>query len=207
MTTQIISHNVLILPPDDVSSALIQVSALIHRQVPSKVVLGESALPHLSVFHVKYPESHKYQVHDTLTKLSGQIERFKLRLKPISLVLGTVFLDVDGVSRELVNLHNQVVDQLNPLRNGLQFEEELSLPGITPLQVEMVQTYGHSVVKKTYQPHITLSRPMDSTQLSQAAALVPTALAVEFEVQQIHLGVRGPNGTCPEIVSSYTLNL
>lgn len=204
MNESFLARNIVLLPPKVVKDKLIELSKLINNLVPSKVVLDkQTALPHISIYQLKYPAHESQAINHKLKHISETTSSFIIKCQPISLVLGTVFLDVVSPNLPLQNLHNQVVDGLNLLRRGMYFEDELNLPNITTKQLKMIHKYGHLIVKDTFQPHFTLTRPVDPDSLDGARKLIPDDFSLEFRIDALHLADRGPNGTCPQILHTF----
>jgi len=196
--------NIVITPPKKIGDKLIELSQSIDKEVETEFTLNyKNALPHLTLYQAKYPQTNLELIKQTLKEVASNLAKLEVILDSFSTPLGYVYLDARKTD-DLFQFHKQIVDKLNPLREGLMFTEHLSLPGITPTQRDSVYKYGHLLVMNEFWPHVTLSKPKHLADIDKVKQVLPSKVSYTFEVDALHLAAFGPFGTCPEILETFS---
>lgn len=189
-----------------VADELIAKSREIASVVPSKIVLNTTdMLPHMTIYTTNFPQKHMSEVIQRLSQIAAQTKSFPILFNRAVIDMQTIFLNAH-MTEDLYMLHERIVDSLNELRNGLYDEGELSLIGDDERRKKSLLTYGMWAAKELYIPHSTLSRPFDSARCNDALAVVGSEVHIETVIETISLVIRGPNGTCKEILETFSLS-
>lgn len=199
----VLKRNIVILLDDSLTSQLIQLSEEINSKIPSAIILNAVDMyPHITLYTTNYPRDNEELVMEKLSKLSQNV-------RPFSIVLNKPIVDMLGVwinaAPNLQRLHELVVDTCNPSREGLYDEKELIAIGDNTQRQESLKKWGMWAAKELYIPHITLSRPIDSSGLEEALHVLPEALCFNAQVKEIAYVERGPHGTCKKILEKFSL--
>ena len=106
-------------------------------------------------------------------------------------------------------MHMQLLDKLNPLREGLLLSN-LTPTGyvtgekFTKDEAENVRKYGAVVVNKLFKPHISLAKLKKDVEESELYRILGNA-SYEFKISEILIGEMGNHGTVTKILEKYPL--
>ena len=202
----LVPRNIVISFDEKLTSQLIKYSQEINKLIPSKVVLNKTdQLPHMSIYSTNFPEYNLREVNKRLTDFVKSQKPFKVTFSSKVVDMKTIFINADP-NKKLQNLHNILVDQLNDLREGLYDEKELGFIGDHKERRISLVKYGMWAAKELYVPHISISRPKDSTQCKRALDLLPNNILFRSEVKRVSLVERGHDGTCKRVIQTYLFN-
>lgn len=197
--------NVVILFNEELTEELINLSHFIASKIPSKVELNRTdALPHLTIYTTNYPTKNLMKIKKKLSLVVKKFNQFTLQFSTKIVDMNTVFINAE-LNKTLQNLHSDVVDALNPLRDGLFDEKELALIGNNEARKKSLLMYGMWSAKKLYVPHISVARPFDQASCKQALNLLPKKIHYMTPIKHITLAERGHDGTCKKIIKIYSL--
>ena len=123
------SRNVVILFNEVLTQELIDLSRLLALRMPSKVELNRSdAFPHMSIYTSNYPNKNLVKIEEKLTYIVKRFCPFLVQFSKKVIDMNTIFINADP-NETLQSLHTEIVDSLNPLRDGLYDEKELEFIG------------------------------------------------------------------------------
>lgn len=196
--------NIVIIPDTATAAVLTDISHWLAKHVASDFVLNDSEFrPHLSLFPNQYPQKNKATIESSLINLSKHSQPFRITLTGYSQISGFIFADAVKTD-ELVSLHSDAVEVLNPLREGHMPSLVADLKGLNPAQQASVEKYGNPIVLDSWEPHVTLTHINDIERAKQILEALPP-INLEFDVAAIHLSRFARWGTCPEILESFPL--
>lgn len=200
-----IDLNVVILPDKDLSLKLIQWSQRLSSKLQTNYVLDTTNyLPHLSLYSARYPVKNKQLIEEAAADIAHNLHSFNISLSGFSFFSGYVFYDAQQTS-ELIELHETMVDRLNPLREGLISDNQKQLTGLSLDQKKAIQEYGYVSVKKLYMPHISIT----SLGNPSKGDLVKEILLGEvnsFSVKTLAISRFANYGTFPPPLKTYFIN-
>lgn len=197
--------NVVVLFDEVFTEELIKLSRFCSAKIPSKIILNKTdALPHMTLYTTNYPTNNLAKIKNKLLTLLKKFHQFPVRFSSKVIDMNTVFINADP-NVELQQLHIEIVDELNPLRDDLYDKKELKLIGDNVERKNSLLTYGMWAAKDLYVPHISVIRPFDVTQCNEVLDLLPTKIHYVTLVGQIGLVERGHDGTCKKILQTYSL--
>ncbi|HEX7041984.1 MAG TPA: 2'-5' RNA ligase family protein [Patescibacteria group bacterium] len=202
----LLQRNIVILFDDALTQEFINLSEKINKKVPSDIVLNKADMhPHATLYTTNFPEENEKKVIDKLQEITAHLNPFSMTFsKPVVDMLG-VWINADIIP-ELQQVHEIIVDGLNPFREGLYDEGELKAIGDNKKRQESLVKYGMWAAKELYIPHVTLSRPKDSSRLEEAMALLPQKTNYQANITEIAYVERGRFGTCKKILEKFPLS-
>ncbi len=201
--TMLIPRNVVLTFNNTITNTLIDWSTQLNEVYPSKIILNRiDAVPHMTLYTTQYPEENEQKVMDTIGSFVQNRQPIEVAFTKTSFVVGTVFLDAI-ITPQLTQLHSDLVDLLNPLRNGAYDKEELKLPGLTAKMKQCLIDYGMWAVKDIYVPHISLGRPFNGEDGPKMISLLPNDIHITTQVSSLSFVETGPNGTCKKIIKTF----
>ena len=201
-----VDRNIVITFGNHLTNEFIKLSQKINNMIPSKILLNEiDEIPHLTLYMAKYPKKNIAKVLNKLNKILSSIKCFELIFNSKSCQSsGTVFIEA-VVTNELYKLHEDLVNILNPLREGLYNEDELKLSGLTKKKKISLINYGMRAVKGDYVPHVSIAR-INPEQYSQSVLkILPHKISYKTIVEKISFVIRGHDGTCKKILNTFKL--
>jgi len=199
------SWNVVILFNETLTEELIKLNHLIVEKIPSKIELNKiDALPHMTIYTTNYPTKNLSKIKIELALVVRKFQPILLQLSSKAIDMNTVFINADS-DVILQQLHTQIINVLNSLRDGLYDKKELELIGNNEKRKRSLLTYGMWAAKKLYIPHISIARPFDASLCKQALDLLPKKIDYLTKIEYIALVERGHDGTCKKIIETYSL--
>jgi hypothetical protein len=121
------------------------------------VLSEDTCVPHLSLYMVQLKVSDLPKVEDWMRKLAATITPLQLEACRTSQVRG--YLDVEYRGSDLLNaVQMQVVNALNPIREGMPAKEIERMNAAEGLKRQNFQKYGYPNVGDLFRPHLTFTR-------------------------------------------------
>jgi 2'-5' RNA ligase len=160
---------------------------------------------HLTIYSPEYPEENVSKVYDEVEALAGKLTPFKLSFLDFNAVDG--FVGARFAKTALAEMiHRQIVERLNPLRDGHIREKYLKeLEGnYSPQQRELIKRFGSPLVFDFYQPHLTLARLVDNREAQSVVAELNSRDKLPLaRITKMAVAAMGPNGTCTKIIETF----
>jgi len=202
-----IDRNIVVLFDKKLTNQFIKLSENISSVIHSKINLNlNDEIPHLTLYMTKYPAKNNNKVLEKLKEISSHIKPFKIFFNSKSLhSTGTVFIDT-LFNNNLYMLHSNLVDTLNPLREGLYNKDELNLPSLTNEKKQSLINYGMWAVKKNYTPHVSVGRIDIKESVKKVLDLLPNVINYKTIINKIAYVERGHDGTCKKILKTFKLS-
>lgn len=202
---QTIDLNVIILPDDTTTKRLARWSKTVARKHKTFYTLDtNNHLPHLSLYSARYPVKNKNAVQSILQHITKEQKTFFIELSSFSVFSNYLFYNA-LTNAALQQLHECIVEKLNPLREGLISDTTRALTGLSPEQKEMILAYGYVSVKKLYMPHISITRFKEQVTLETMKMLLPDEKTV-FRAEKLAISLFAVHGTCPQPLTQFYLN-
>lgn len=104
---------------------------------------------------------------------------------------------------QLARLQMDVVNAINPIRDGMRVKDKARMLEATGLVRENLEKYGYRGVGELFRPHMTLARFTDCKEIDTSILPDPK----EFSGQFIRIGMfeMGDNGTCIRKIAEFEL--
>lgn len=199
--------NIAIKPSSEVTKQALQLSEEINKKADAYFILdGRNFFPHLTLYSPEYPERNLNEVLATISDIAKQSPSFTTSKSSLSSHLGYIDVAFDK-SQEWVQLHELVMNALNPLReNHLRekYKHPEELAKYSKDQQEYIQKYGYAEVLTTFRPHLTLSRLKDEAIAKEIAAGLHFPIE-SFRIDTIAAYTMGDYGTCIKLIKEFSM--
>jgi len=135
------------------------------KEFEFKYILNkENAIPHITLFQGLFPEKNIDNLAQAISDIAGNTRGFKLKFKDLVNFKSSVWAEFIK-NPEVSNLHARVVEDIQPLREGLvepQFESTHPVyQSLTVTRRKMVDEYGYPHLFEMFEPHISLMKLVD----------------------------------------------
>ena len=201
--------NTAFIPPKEVSEEVIELSKVIGNQADAYFVLdGINFYPHITIYPPEYPEKNVPRVLEVIEGLVSLIRpRFNsIAFKFTKTKLGQGYFGlVFEHSVEIQRVHEEIVQALNPLREGrirdkyVEYHMEFN-----SRQLQNIEKYGYPGAMDLYNPHLTITRLKDEDRFKEILSTVKWDIS-EFTVDKIGVYKMGEHGTCRELIKGFNL--
>jgi 2'-5' RNA ligase len=197
-----ISADIVILPSPAISALAIKVSSGLHQFGTLSVLEEGKIFPHASLYMCQLKTADLPKVESILTGIAA---RHSLKiLEAAEYAQENRYIDIEYMRiQDLDQLQEQVLEFINPVRDGLRPQDEARLKTAKGQDLENLKKYGYRGVGEAFRPHLTLARfvleqELDTSTLPQVS---------EFSGSFTHLGLfeMGPNGTCVRRIATFAL--
>jgi hypothetical protein len=197
----VFSCNVVIIPPEEIRQAAIEISQRIAAHGSHMTLNAISAIPHITIHQFAFPSQNILAVDEAINRAAWGRKPFQLTLAKVSEYPGNaIFWDVD-MNDMLMGLHSQLVKDVNNLRDGYITElHPACLTGPVDIGADRrknLAKWGNPLTLGTFLPHLTLSVLADSKLMSTAMSIASQLQGMTFQVDAIYMATLGPRGTCP----------
>jgi len=165
-------------------------------------------IPHITLYQNIFPVKNIEALKQTLSDIAGNALGFKLRFERITNNKTSVWANFIK-NPELMNLHQNIIDQIQPHREGLieeQFQQEHAVyQSLTVTRKKMVDKYGHPHVGETFDPHISLMKLTDKDLVFPAMNRIDWRIR-EVDCNSITLFESGLESTAKTIIEEFKFN-
>jgi 2'-5' RNA ligase len=200
-----VTRNIVILPPPDIANQAINWSRQIAAKYTTDFVLdGKTFYPHITVYQTAYPQKNIFLVESRLAEFVKHVHSFHVHAENFSTIVGFVSLDFTK-TKELVSLHEHIVDRCNPLRDGniIPLEAKNLLSPLVPDYIKYsIRTYGSALDMEAFAPHITLSR-LQQFDLAKSAESNLKFQKISFKVRSVWIANIGIDGSVNELLKEF----
>ena len=77
------------------------------------------AIPHISIYGAEFPFKDYSKITDIVGKIAKKISKFNIKVFTLKSDNGYLLWPVKDSNGELEKLHLEIIEKINPLRNGL----------------------------------------------------------------------------------------
>lgn len=199
--------NITLKIPTQTKGAIIKLSREIAEKYATDIVLNnENCFPHITIYSPEFPEKNLDKIINKTNDIAQGTYKFKLKFIGFSEGIGYLMLDWKNTPA-LQNLQRQVVEGLNPLREGMlrdKYKDKKFLNSLTSEEKENITKFGHQRLFGSYQPHLTVTKYSDD----KARGFHGFSWNIkELEVCGIEIYEAGGNGTCVKLLKSFDFGL
>lgn len=199
--------NIAFIPPKHVAEHAVELCGGIAGNYGVEFELNaETPLPHLTVFSPELPADQLDLAVERMAKIASKNSPVSMRFTEMDSLGGWVFANVEN-SQHVAQIHQTVLDQINPLRQDHQrgkyqtvdramFDSETAYSNVV--------TYGSSLVGELYNPHLTITRLIDRNKDAEVADQTTWNIP-EFTVDAIGIFEAGEHGTCTKLLHRFNL--
>lgn len=200
---------IVILPNEPVATQAIELSQSISNGERAKFTLNKiNFLPHITLFHGVFDQEKLEDVALIIRAILNETQIFDINLSGYSHLLGYIFWDAEK-TKELLNLHKEIVEKLSAHTNGMrpEFVEMLKTKSVSPKRLEYIEKYGYPLCFEEFIPHITLTRLKNKENYSSEKVVESLPeVSRSFSLNQIGVVEIGEHGSCKKILKSICKN-
>jgi 2'-5' RNA ligase len=200
--------NTAFKPPEEVVKRAISLSRKIEKNNKAVFVLdGLQYHPHITIYSPEYPAANLNEILKVVQNVAGSTAKILFVFKEIKSVQGFIVVYFE-LNPEIKRLHEGVVTELNPLREGHLMKKYQ--PGadyqlkFSSKQQESIEKYGYHRAMSLYHPHLTIIRLEDESSAKMVARHLTWA-APQFTVEKLAVYAMGEHGTCRELIQEFPL--
>jgi hypothetical protein len=195
--------NIVMLPPDPVMDLAIEWNKMFCDTEPGKIVLNKKdRLPHISLVMGCLRADLFEQAQGILQSVAAQHEAINLQISHTRIVKGgsgdsIISFDIEP-SRNLINLHESLVDSFKPLLSQNATEADIyDMPPIETSTLDWINRYIPHNCFDHFWPHITVGfgeSPVDFKPIS-------------FQASRMAICHLGNHCTCRKVLAEKFLQL
>ena len=196
------AYAIALLPNLELGNKVINLSNDLQTKEVHFTLNGVDYLPHLSLYSAKIKHQDLQKVTNILMNIISETKKFDLIANGYSQVMG--YLAIDYVNtHELASLAKDVVEAVNPYRQGLSNIDQERMKSATDLTLQNFVRYGYKYVGDLFRPHITITRfnTIDAIDVNE----LPSHQEFNGTFDSLGIFEMGENGTCKHEVASYGL--
>lgn len=200
------SYNVVLLPPEEVSKEAIRLSELVAKNFGVEFVLdGKTYHPHLTLYQLEVSDNNLSILKKRLSNIfrSVILAKFDHYFGSQS---GFISWDCTR-SKNLFSLHKNVVESLNPIREGLLLpSRELKYNHLTDKDYLQIKEFGSSGLFEYFRPHITITKLKNGDTYKKVLNFLPHKKPLIVNFKKAVLGKLSIHGTVTKIIEEYNLS-
>jgi len=190
------------LPDSDIADQIISLSQQLQDKGTYFTLKPGEYYPHASLYMVQLDMDKIDEISARLSQIAENTPQITLTAKEYHQEFG--YIDVEYSREDAVdNLQMEVVNAINPIRDGLRQKDKDRLESAVGKERENIEKYGYRSVGELFAPHITITRftdsePIDTTSLPNLDGFIATFTKIGvFEM--------GENGTCVRKIAEFDL--
>lgn len=207
MTNNCQRINIAVKLPRDIFGEVIELSNEISKDNDAYFALdGSNFIPHITLYSPEYPSENIDKVLNTASQIIKNTLAFTARFTEIRSHFGYIDIAL-GKTEEWIDLHERIVNELNPLRDGHLREKYLDseeLKQYTNQQQEYIKKYGYPEVLNSFTPHLTVGRLRDEVLAKEVARSLDFPFK-DFQVTHLAAFTMGDHGTCNGLIKEWSL--
>jgi len=199
-----ISCNIAIYPPNNISRRAINVSRALLKRGGLFAIDGKNYYPHITIYMAEFPRRNIKAVETLLKKITAG-------KKPFRIESDRYHQSRDGYveigfkrTKAILLLHKNIVQSLNPLRDGLMRPKDLvRFKQFSKQKQKNLKLYGYDNVFAEFAPHMTF------TKLGRTDRRVIGDLSKQnfsFLIKEIGLFKSAEHGACRKIIAQFYLS-
>ncbi len=198
--------NVALYPSEEIRDKAIAISKEIANSQDVHFQLdGISIIPHVTLYSPEYPSKNLDKILSVIKDISEKTQ--SLHVKPLRIDQCDGYIGVElEPSDQIINLHNKIVDSLNPLREDHYRDSYMTLveSNLQDERTQNIRDFGHPTVKGRYRPHLTLIRLKDEQEAEEVRSKIEWPME-PFQIDTLGVFKMGSHGTCTELIKKFQL--
>jgi len=214
MKSDFIRLDTAIIPSSDVEKKAIELSRFFSDQGETFFTLDKKDyLPHITLYSVEYPTENLQKIFNVLKDFASSHKNFDIDLPELVMDDSEGFPGIEirvKKTKQLDDFHREVIDVLNPLREG-HLREKYKNPEYVKkfpaksrkLMSEILQKTGYARVLEVYKPHISIAA--FSAEMKSGEVKMSSYEATKMNVNRIGLFTMGEWGTCNKLLKEFLI--
>lgn len=201
--TRTLPCNIAIIPPRSIATKAMRISAQVRKEKTFFTLDGKRFHPHVTLYMTEFPKKNIALVKHTLREYLHRGRHFHLTFDRYR-HSRKGFVDARFKRREkIVQLHKEIVQILNPFREGLlRKRDKERFQSENKQRQKNLRLYGYRDAFSLFSPHLTFTR------LKNPNRRIVTTLDKQhwsFIVQTIGLFQSSTHGTCKKLLATFHL--
>jgi 2'-5' RNA ligase len=203
---------IAVLLEEPAMSSIVELNHLARLQEASEFIIdGRNFFPHITIYPPLFPTKNIDEIRQRLRSLAKNFEHFSIRLDQVFSADGYLMLAYKH-SEALYDLHKKVINELNPLREGIlraKYQSPEYMNTIPADQQELVMNYGYQYVLQYFHPHITIVKYDDQVQAEKLMSVIKgenrLADLKNVQINNVVLFEAGENAKCIKLIEKFAL--
>lgn len=194
--------DIVMIPDTNIADAVTALSQQFSVSDTYFTLQEGSYFPHASLYMVQIDTDRLEEISAKLIDIANNASKISLEPKEYHQEWG--YLDIE-YHRELASdlLQMQVVNAINPLRDGLRDKDKERLKTATGKELENIEKYGYRSIGELFAPHITITRFTNREDID--LTLLPNVHNFPATFSKIGIFEMGDNGTCVRKIAEFPL--
>lgn len=193
--------DIVMIPDADVTNTAISLSEQLGKDETYFTLKEGEYYPHASLYMVQLDMSKIDQIKDLLSNVATNNSKITLNPKEYHQEWGYVDVEYERKA-DVDKLQMDVVNALNPIRDGLRQKDRDRLPEALGLERENILTYGYRSIGEKFAPHITITRFADRKDID--LTILPDVSTFKATFSKIGIFEMGENGTCVRKIAEFS---
>ena len=157
--------------PESLHEALVDLGKeVLEDYEVSRSITSNPKRGHISLYVGIFPNENKGELLKTIESIVSKFPVFKLQPKELSEKNRFVSISFKNCT-ELQKMHERLVCELNPLREGLikdKYKNEETLAKLTTEELKNLKKWGYPYGMSSFYPHLTIGRFVNKTDALKA---------------------------------------
>ena len=161
---------------------------------------------HITLYSPELPISNYEKISSTISSIANAYDVFEIEFDELMAMKGGNVFANYKYSESLGLLRQNVVSNLNPLREGVIRDKYKDLKYLSLKEKEEVEQYGYPINRYHF-PHITLSVLQNPSEATNAVQVIGRqTFPASLTVKSLAICETGTLGTVTKILQVYNLN-
>jgi hypothetical protein len=198
------AFSIVIYPPAEISKKAINISKKLKKKKASFVLDGKNYFPHITLYMAEFPLKNIIKARKLLKQFAIKTKQFEMKPLKCRQSKGG-YIDIEyRKSKQIKELHRNVIKLLNPLREGLLKESDKEwISKSSKIQQKNIKLFGYSDVGSEFFPHLTFTK---LEKFNKSAILGINKSDFSFKVDKIGFAYLGDYGTCRKLIEIFDLS-
>jgi hypothetical protein len=195
-------YDVVLIPAKNISEQAIHTSVSIKHLGVYFTLDIATYFPHISIYMLQLNKQGLAKSLELLAKIANNTNLITIHANHYN--YENNYIDIEYTpTKEIKNLQTEVVEVLNPIRDGLREKEATRIASTTGDYRKNLERYGYRYIGDRFSPHLTFTRFTKNQK--QVLDLMPRKETWDGVYPTLGLFEMGDNGTCIHKVKTWNL--
>jgi hypothetical protein len=194
--------DIVLLPTDDLAQKAIAVSELLQKYDALFKLSSTGPFPHASLYMTQLKLEDLDKVKELLAAIAAVTPALDMTATGYFQAEGYLDPDYERTD-QLARLQMDVVNAINPIRDGMRVKDRARMLEATGLVRENLEKYGYRGVGELFRPHMTLARFTDGKKID--TSILPSSQSFSGRFVKLGMFEMGDNGTCARKIAEFDL--
>lgn len=192
--------------PEEIKQQLKNLYIDVASKFPTKTITDYKNFdPHITIYHVKFPRANKEKVLAIVESIANETKSMAFRPEKVNVkfnFLGITFEVTDSIQE----LHENIVTQLNPLREGIIKNTYIEkAESYSSTEREYIAKYGYPYVFTEYRPHITIVNLEHESDIENAKEIIQWSTPFSVNELTVLFSEKDENGNVKKGIKTIEL--